>query len=87
MKKLLFGLLVAIFMLGAQAWAAVTVNINTASSQQLQQVQGIGPKTAALIVAYRDEHGTFKSVDDLLQVKGIGEKTLEKIRDELTTGK
>jgi len=68
------------------AWAGEVVNINTASAEQLQQVHGIGAKTAELIVAYRNDHGPFKSIDDLEHVKGIGKKTLKKIGDELTTG-
>ncbi len=63
------------------------VNINTATAQEFQSVKGIGPKTADAIVAYRDKHGTFNSVDDLEEVKGIGKKSLIKFRDELTVGK
>lgn len=68
------------------AWAGETININEASSEQLQAVHGIGAKTAEMIVAYRDEHGAFKSLDELTQVKGIGNKSLEKFRSELTLG-
>ena len=62
------------------------VNINTATVSELQSVKGIGPKTAAAIVAYRDEHGTFNSVDDLDEVKGVGKKSLMKFKKELTVG-
>lgn len=62
------------------------ININSATVEQLQSVKGIGAKTAAAIIAYRDEHGAFASVDDLEEVKGIGEKSLMKFRDELTVG-
>ena len=62
------------------------ININTAMISELQSVKGIGPKTAAAIVAYRDKHGTFNSVDDLEEVKGIGEKSLMKFKGELTVG-
>jgi competence protein ComEA len=86
MKKLLFGMLVAIFMAISPVWAGDAVNINTASAKELQKVHGIGVKTASMIVAYRDEHGAFTSVEELRQVKGIGKKTLEKIKDEVTTG-
>lgn len=68
------------------AWAGEAVNINTASAEQLQKVHGIGAKTAELIVAYRNDHGPFQSIDELTHVKGIGKKTLEKIGAELTTG-
>ena len=62
------------------------ININTATVSELQSVKGIGPKTATAIVAYRDEHGTFSSVDDLEEVKGIGEKSLMKFKGDLTVG-
>jgi len=86
MKNLLLTIVVAIFLAVGPAWAGGAVNINTATSKQLQTVHGIGSKTADMIVAYRDEHGAFKSVQGLLKVKGIGKKTLEKIRDGVTTG-
>ncbi len=59
------------------------ININTASAKTLTQLAGIGPKTANNIVAYRKKHGKFKKIDDLLQVKGIGEKTLKKIKSRV----
>lgn len=59
------------------------VNINTANEQQLQTISGIGPSKAKKIIAYRDSQGPFKSVDDLSKVSGIGEKTLESIRDQI----
>ncbi|MBK9664640.1 MAG: helix-hairpin-helix domain-containing protein [Gammaproteobacteria bacterium] len=46
-------------------------------------LQGVGLKKAEAIVAYRNEHGPFKSVDDLVNVKGIGEKSLEKLRPQV----
>jgi competence protein ComEA len=63
------------------------VNINTASSTELQTVPGIGPATAAKILQMRKSYGTFKSVDDLLSIRGIGPKRLEKMRKYLTVGK
>lgn len=56
------------------------VDLNTASQAQLESVKGIGPVTAANIIAYRASAGRFTSVDELLNVHGIGAKTLEKIR-------
>lgn len=56
------------------------VDLNTASQTQLESVKGIGPVTAANIIAYRASAGRFTSVDELLNVQGIGAKTLEKIR-------
>ena len=60
------------------------ININTATSQELQTLRGIGPALAGRIVEYRQTVGRFSTVDDLTNVKGIGEKTLEKIRDRIT---
>ena len=61
------------------------VNINTADEQTLvDKLVGIGPAKAKAIIAYREEHGPFASVDALLEVKGIGPATLEKNRALLT---
>src|SRR5579885_1470538 len=62
------------------------VNINTANSEQLQTVPGIGPVTAEKILQMRKSYGAFKSVDDLLAIRGIGKKRLEKMRKYLTVG-
>ena len=62
------------------------LNINTASSEQLQTLPGIGPVIADRIVAYRDEFGLFESVGELMNVSGIGEKKLEAIWDLVTMG-
>ena len=59
------------------------ININTATSQELQTLRGIGPAMARRIIEYRQTYGGFSTVDDLTNVKGIGEKTLEKIRDSI----
>lgn len=60
------------------------VNINTATSEQLQTVKGIGPATARKIIEYRDAHGPFASVDELLNIDGIGAKTVQKLRGKVT---
>jgi competence ComEA-like helix-hairpin-helix protein len=62
------------------------IDINSASSVQLQEVPGIGPATADKILAMRKSYGAFKSVDDLLSVRGIGPKRLEKMRKYLVAG-
>jgi competence ComEA-like helix-hairpin-helix protein len=62
------------------------IDINSASSAQLQEVPGIGPATADKILAMRKSYGAFKSVDDLLSVRGIGPKRLEKMRKYLVAG-
>ena len=64
--------------------AASMVNINTASVLQLQELPGIGPSLAERIVAYRDANGSFKSTDQLTEVKGIGKRKMEKFRDRIT---
>lgn len=63
------------------------VDINSASADQLSTLKGIGPAKAALIVDWREKNGKFKTVDELTQVKGIGSKTLENIRNEITVSK
>lgn len=60
------------------------ININTASESQLQGITGIGATRAAAIVQYRNEHGSFGSIEDIMQVSGIKEGTYEKIKDEIT---
>jgi competence protein ComEA len=66
---------------------AKPVNINTAKSEELQQVPGIGPATAEKILQMRKSYGAFKSVDDLLAIRGLGPKRLEKMRKYVTVGK
>jgi len=56
------------------------ININTADYEVLQQLDGIGPTYARRIVEYRKEHGNFARIEDLTQIKGIGEKRLEKLK-------
>lgn len=74
----------------AQAVAAKTtvgssvVAVNSATVEQLQTLPGIGKVTARSIVEYRKAHGSFAKAEDLLQVKGIGKQTLEKIRGHIS---
>jgi competence protein ComEA len=63
------------------------INVNTASAEELTALPGIGKAYADRIVEYREKNGPFKKVDDLLNVRGIGEKTLERIRDRVTVAK
>lgn len=60
------------------------VNINTATVDDFKDVTGIGPKKAEKVIAYREEHGQFKTLHDLTNVSGIGEKSLAKLKDQLT---
>lgn len=66
--------------------AAAPVDLNTADAKTLAALDGIGPQKAQAIIAYRQEHGPFKSVDDLLKVKGIGKKTLDANRGKIIVG-
>lgn len=59
------------------------VNINTADSDTLRTLDGIGPAMAERIINYRNENGSYKSVEDLKNVKGIGDKTFEKLKDHV----
>jgi len=65
---------------GAHAGKDGQININQASVEELVQLPRVGVKVAERIVAYRTQHGAFKTVDDLKTVQGIGDKVLEQIR-------
>lgn len=60
------------------------INLNTATASDLQKLNGIGEKKAEQIIAYRQEKGSFKSIDELKEVSGIGDKTFAAIKDQLT---
>ncbi|WP_197039131.1 ComEA family DNA-binding protein [Guyparkeria halophila] len=77
----------AALLLAPPAFAAEPLNINEASEAELVTLNGIGPVYAERIVDYRSEHGRFESVDQLAEVKGIGEKTIATIKDEVAVGK
>jgi competence protein ComEA len=62
------------------------ININTASAAELGELKGIGDAKAKEILDYREKHGPFKSVDELRQVHGIGNKLLESLRPHVTAG-
>jgi competence protein ComEA len=62
------------------------VDVNAAGAPELESLPGIGPATSAAIVAHRERHGPFRSVDSLLEVRGIGEAKLEALRDLVTVG-
>ena len=62
------------------------VNLNTASIEQLTTLPGVGPKLAARIVEYRQKSGTFRSTQELMNVKGVGEKNFAKIEAWLSVG-
>jgi len=69
----------------ASVIAADVLNINTASAKELaEQMTGVGEAKAAAIVQYREQHGPYRSVDELVAVKGIGDSLLARNRDRLT---
>ncbi|WP_185934518.1 ComEA family DNA-binding protein, partial [Actinobaculum suis] len=69
---------------GGSGGPAGRVNLNTASAAELETLPGVGPATARDILAWRENNGPFTSVEDLLEVSGIGPKKFEKLRDSVT---
>ena len=78
-------ILAVAFALASQL-AAAALNLNTATKEELVALSGIGPAKAQAIIDYRSQHGGFKSVDELKDVKGIGARRFEKLKAELTVG-
>jgi competence protein ComEA len=68
------------------ATAATLVNINSAAVTDLEGLPGVGAKTAARIIEYRQKNGPFKKVEELMNVRGIGEKNFLKLKPQLTVG-
>jgi competence protein ComEA len=66
--------------------SSATVNLNTASAAELEGLPGIGAKTAALIVEFRQKNGPFKKIEELMNVRGIGEKNFLKLKPQITVG-
>lgn len=66
------------------AATTTTVNLNNASAADLERLPGIGPATAARIVEYRQKNGAFKKIEDLMNVRGIGEKTFLSLKPLIT---
>jgi competence ComEA-like helix-hairpin-helix protein len=66
------------------ASAAETVNLNSATAAQIASLPGIGVKTAELVVQYRQKNGPFKKIEEIMNVRGIGEKSFLRIKDRLT---
>jgi competence protein ComEA len=85
--KSIRNLFAVVFLALATVCLAGPVDINTATADQLAAAMtGVGPSKAAEIVAYREKHGPFGSVQELAQVKGIGDKTIESNLDNITVG-
>ena len=64
--------------------AGPAVNINTATSSELESLPGVGPKLAQRIIDYREKNGGFKKLEDLMNVQGIGEKNFLKLKSKLS---
>jgi competence protein ComEA len=71
---------------GGGGAAGGPININTATAAELETLPGIGPKTAQTIVEYREANGPFETIEDIMDVPGIGEGTFEKIKGSITVG-
>lgn len=79
-----FTVVFVLFLFSAIAHAAT--NINTASQNELESLQGIGPAKAKAIIEYREKNGSFASVEDLKKVPGIGDGTIKQLHDVITVG-
>jgi competence protein ComEA len=62
------------------------INLNTATPEELELLPGIGEVTARRIVEFREENGPFRSIDDLIHVQGISDRTIDAFRDQVTVG-
>ena len=87
-RKRWFGLLIAVIVVLAMvcplnAEEPSSVNINTASADELVKLEKIGPQYAARIVEYREKNGPFKAPEDIMNVSGIGPKTYEMNKDRI----
>lgn len=90
-KTLLIGLVLGLVVsplvsMQAAAKAGDKININTASLGELQKLPRVGPQIAQRILDYRKENGNFKRIEDILKVRGIGEKVFEQLKDLITVG-
>lgn len=70
---------------GSTTYSDSRVNINTADSEELQQLDGIGPVTAEKIIEYRKTNGKFRTIEDIKNVSGIGDKTFDELKDDIRT--
>jgi len=83
-RKLFLSVYIALVLSAGFAFAGDKVNVNTATVEQLQSIKGVGAKTANAIIMYRKNNGEFKAVDELVNVKGIGQKKVTKLADQVS---
>lgn len=86
---LMLALVLSVGLLFPMPWAEAAVgkiDINSASLEQLEAVKGVGQDIAHNILAYKNDHGAFKTLDDLGNVKGVGKVRLEALRETFTVG-
>ncbi len=79
MRAFIACTMAVLFALAIAAPLLAEIDVNTATAEQLETIKGIGPKTAAKIIEFREQNGPFSSIQDVVKVKGIGEKTLQKM--------
>lgn len=84
LKQTLIAATTALSLSFGSVFAAGKINLNDASLEQLQMLDGVGPSTASAIIEYREENGGFASVDELKSVKGIGDKKMQSLSDDVT---
>lgn len=85
LKKLCLSLgLVLFFLTAGSVFSAEMIDINTATQQQLETLNGIGPATAEMIIEHREQVGGFKAVNEIMDVTGIGNKKLAKFINKIT---
>jgi competence protein ComEA len=83
--SLMAVVLAAVTFAGAGEETSGVVNINTASAEQLQLLPRVGPALAGRIIEFREENGSYRTVDEIVAVKGIGEKSFEKLEPFIVT--
>lgn len=83
-KKWIMTFLLAFMLATGAVFAADKINLNTATAEQLQMIDGIGPATATNIIEYRESNGGFDNVADVVNVKGIGDKKAAQLAEQVT---
>lgn len=84
--KALSIMLIFCFLFAPLSYGAEKVDLNKATEKELMNLPGIGPALAKRIIEYRDAHNGFKKVDELLNIKGIGKKRFDALKDIVTAG-